>query len=74
VEGGWNAVLRVPAVESDEDLAIRLVRHAQVSVHPGHFYDFTGEGYLVLSLITEPEVFREGVMRMLDYMGKSITR
>jgi len=74
VDGGWYAVLRVPAVESDEDLAIRLVRHAQVSVHPGHFYDFAGEGYLVLSLITEPEVFREGVMRMLNYMGKSITR
>ena len=69
-DGGWYAVLRVPAVGSDEDLAIRLLRHAQVSVHPGHFYDFSGEGYLVLSLITEPEVFREGVRRLLEYMGK----
>ncbi len=67
VEGGWYVVLRVPAVESDEDLAIRLLRHAQVSVHPGHFYDFPAEGYLVLSLITEPEVFREGIARLLRF-------
>ena len=69
VEGGWYVVLRVPAVESDEDLAIRLVRHAQVSVHPGHFYDFAGEGYLVLSLITEPETFRQGITRLLRFVA-----
>jgi alanine-synthesizing transaminase len=70
VEGGWYVVLRVPAVESDENLAIRLVRHAQVSVHPGHFYDFPGEGYLVLSLITEPETFREGISRLLRFVAR----
>lgn len=70
VEGGWYVVLRVPAVESDEDLAIRLVRHAQVSVHPGHFYDFPAEGYLVLSLITEPESFREGISRLLRFVAR----
>ena len=69
VEGGWYVVLRVPAVESDEDLAVRLVRHAQVSVHPGHFYDFPNEGYLVLSLITEPETFREGIARLLRFVA-----
>jgi len=66
VEGGWYVVLRVPAIESDEDLAIRLLREASASVHPGHFYDFPGEGYLVLSLITEPAIFREGVDRLLQ--------
>src|ERR1700690_2068800 len=65
VEGGWYAVLRVPALESDEDLAIRLLRQAQVSVHPGHFYDFATDGHLVLSLITEPHIFREGIARLL---------
>lgn len=69
-EGGWYVVLRVPVIESDEDLAIRLLRHKQVSVHPGHFYDFAAEGYLVLSLITEPEIFSEGVERLLEYVGK----
>jgi alanine-synthesizing transaminase len=66
VEGGWYVVLRVPAIESDEDLAIGLLREASVSVHPGHFYDFPNEGHLVLSLISEPAVFREGVTRMLE--------
>jgi alanine-synthesizing transaminase len=65
VEGGWYVVLRVPAIESDEDLAIRLLREASVSVHPGHFYDFAGEGHLVVSLLTEPADFREGVTRLL---------
>ena len=59
-------MLRVPAIESDEDLAVRLLRKANVSVHPGHFYDFPNEGYLVLSLITEPATFREGVTRLLS--------
>src|ERR1035441_3710736 len=52
VEGGWNALLRVPVTRSDEELAIELVREKSVLVHPGHFYDFPSEGYLVLSLIT----------------------
>jgi alanine-synthesizing transaminase len=68
VEGGWYVVLRVPVIETDEDLAIRLLRKASVSVHPGHFYDFAGEGCLVLSLITEPSGFSEGVSRLLPMM------
>ncbi len=66
VEGGWYAVLRIPVVGTDEEFAIRLLREAGVSVHPGHFYDFPSEGYLVLSLITEPAVFLEGVSRLLQ--------
>ena len=70
VEGGWYVVLRVPAVQSDESLAIDLMREAAVVVHPGHFYDFPNDGYLVLSLITAPAVFREGVTRLLQVIGK----
>jgi alanine-synthesizing transaminase len=66
VEGGWYVVLRVPVIGSDEELAIRLLREAGVIVHPGHFYDFPGEGHLVLSLITEPAEFREGISRLLQ--------
>jgi alanine-synthesizing transaminase len=64
-EGGWYAVVRVPAVQNDEDLAVDLVRKVGVIVHPGHFYDFNGDGYLVLSLITAPAEFREGVALLL---------
>lgn len=66
VEGGWYVVLRVPVLGTDEDLAIRLLREASVSVHPGHFYDFPNEGHLVLSLITEPGDFCEGVAQLLQ--------
>jgi len=64
IEGGWYAVLRVPAKESDEDLAIKLIGHG-VIVHPGHFYDFPREGYLVVSLITPEADFHEGIKQML---------
>jgi len=64
VEGGWYAVLRVPATRSDEDVAIDLLERHSVIVHPGHFYDFPREGYLVASLITPARVFAEGVKRL----------
>ena len=66
VEGGWYAVLRVPATRSDEDLAIDLLEKHNVYVHPGHFFNFPGDGYLVLSLIAPESDFREGARRMLS--------
>ena len=57
VEGGWYAVLRVPVTRSDEHLAIDLLRQASVLVHPGHFYDFPRDGYLIISLLTQPREF-----------------
>ncbi len=68
-EGGWYAVLRVPVTRSDEELAIELVKEKAVVVHPGHFYDFPSDGYLVLSLITAKEEFREGIGRVLEYLS-----
>jgi aspartate/methionine/tyrosine aminotransferase len=65
VEGGWYVVLRVPATRSDEDLAITLLTSAGVYVHPGHFYDFPPNGYLVVSLITPEKEFAEGTERLL---------
>ena len=64
IEGGWYAVLRVPATRSDEELALELLEDA-VYVHPGHFYDFPGEGYLVVSLIAPERDFSEGVEKLL---------
>ncbi len=69
VNGGWYAVLRVPVTRSDEELAIELVREKSVMVHPGHFYDFPSDGYLVLSLITPQAEFAEGMARVLKYLN-----
>ncbi|HTD56556.1 MAG TPA: pyridoxal phosphate-dependent aminotransferase [Silvibacterium sp.] len=62
VEAGWYAVLRVPAVIPGEELAVRLVREQGVSVHPGYFFGFSGEGWLVVSLLTPAEEFRAGIL------------
>jgi alanine-synthesizing transaminase len=70
VEGGWYAVLRVPVTRSDEDLVIDILLQVSVLVHPGHFYDFSSDGYLVLSLITPPEKFRQGVTRLLQFLNR----
>ena len=66
VEGGWYAVLRVPVTQSDEELAIALLREKSVLVHPGHFYDFASDGYLVVSLIGDEEEFSQGLSRILE--------
>jgi hypothetical protein len=54
----------VPAIKSDEDLAIDLINRG-VLVHPGHFYDFPNEGFLIVSLITPEAQFREGIQRIM---------
>lgn len=61
VEGGWSAVLRVP--RTDDDLAMALLDRGVV-VHPGYFFDFDREGFIVVSLLTPPDVFDEGVKRI----------
>jgi aspartate/methionine/tyrosine aminotransferase len=66
VEGGWYAVLRIPATRSDEEFAIDLLEKYDVYLHPGHFYDFSGDGYLVVSLITPEQDFSEGLHRLLS--------
>jgi aspartate/methionine/tyrosine aminotransferase len=64
VEGGWAVLLRRPAVDPAETCALRLLREAGVLVHPGHFFDLPGDGYLVLSLLPQGERFREGIERI----------
>ena len=69
VEGGWYAVLRIPVTQTDEELAIDLLRRNSVLLHPGHFYDFPTDGYLVLSLITPKDDFTEGIKQLLEVVG-----
>jgi len=65
VEGGWYVILKVPSVRSDEQWALRILHAEGVLVHPGHFFDFQSEGHLVTSLLSPPEVFQEGIRRLL---------
>jgi len=66
VEGGWSAVLRVPRLQTDEQLTIDLIEKHGVAVQPGYFFDFESDGYLVVSLLTPCETFDEGIRRMIQ--------
>lgn len=65
VEAGWCVVLRVPAVRSGQETAVELVRSFGVAAHPGHFYGFPGNGWLVVSLLIPESDFRSGVQAIL---------
>jgi aspartate/methionine/tyrosine aminotransferase len=69
-EGGWYAVLRVPATGPDEDLAVALLERCSVLVHPGHFFNFPRDGFLVLSLITPGKIFQEGTKRLIKFFDE----
>jgi len=64
VEGGWYAILRLPDRLDEEILVLDLLADDDVLVQPGYFYDFPFP-CLVVSLLTRPDTFREGVARLL---------
>jgi hypothetical protein len=65
VEGGWYAVLQVPRTRSEEEWVLALLRDRDVLVQPGFFYDFETEAFLLVSLLTPPDVFAAGIERVI---------
>lgn len=61
VEGGWYAIVRLPALLDDEEWALTLLEQDGVVVQPGYYYDLSAGTHVVLSLITEPLCFAHGV-------------
>lgn len=72
VEGGWYVILRLPSIRTDEEWAMELAGKDGVLVHPGHFFDFASDGYLVVSLLPKPETFQEGITRILARVSNSV--
>ena len=70
-EGGWSAVVRIPRTMPEDEQVIRLLEEDHVLVHPGYFFDFPRDGYLVVSLLTRPDVFRSGVERLLAAVARA---
>ncbi len=64
-EAGWSAVIRVPAIVAEDVLVLRLLREADVLVHPGYFFDFDEEAFLVVSLLPPQAAFAEGIARIV---------
>lgn len=68
-EGGWYAILQVPRIKSEEDLIIELLEKDDLIIHPGYFFDFETEGWLIMSLINTPEIFQAGIKKLLDRLA-----
>jgi aspartate/methionine/tyrosine aminotransferase len=67
VEGGWSAIVRVPATRTEERLILDLLNREGVLVHPGYFFDFQREAFVVVSLLPPPHLFRDGVAKLLQF-------
>jgi hypothetical protein len=72
VDAGWYAIVQVPSLGSEEDLVVDLVERDGVVTHPGYFFDFVRESYLVVSLLPPESVFADGVGRLLRRFGCGI--
>jgi aspartate/methionine/tyrosine aminotransferase len=70
-DGGWSAVVQVPALRSEETLVLDLLEQTGILVHPGYFFDFEREAFIVMSLLPEPAVFDPAVARLFDAVGAS---
>lgn len=68
-EGGWYAVIRVPCTYPEEELVLTLLEQDGVLIHPGYFFDFAADGYLVASLLPPPDVFEAGIEKILHRVG-----
>jgi aspartate/methionine/tyrosine aminotransferase len=71
-EGGWYAVIRVPSTRTEDDLVLELLDRERVLVHPGYFFDFPREAYVVVSLLPEPDAFADAAARMLHLAATTI--
>lgn len=66
-DGGWSAVVRVPSTRREEQLILDLFERERILVHPGYFFDFPRESYIVVSLLPPPETFRHAIGRLLRF-------
>ncbi len=64
VEGGWNAIIRLPRILSELEWCLKFLDYDDVLVYPGFYFDFLQEGFIVLSLLVESSLFQEAVRRI----------
>ena len=63
--------MQVPSLEREEDLVLRVLAEDGVLVHPGYFFDFVSESFVIVSLLIPPNRFEEGVTRFLRHFDCS---
>lgn len=70
-EAGWSAIVQLPRTRPEEEWALSLLREENVITQPGYFFDMPSEAFLVVSLITPPDIFREGIRRLAALLSRS---
>jgi len=68
-EGGWYVILRLAEEIDEETLTEELLTRHGVYVHPGYFFNFATGSHVILSLLPKPEVFQEGIKRIIKYFN-----
>lgn len=68
-EGGWYAILKLPNFKNEEEWAFEFLEQEHVFVHPGYFFDFNEEPYVVVSLLSECPRFQEGCERIVNHIS-----
>ena len=71
IEAGWYAVVQIPAVKSEETFVVDLLERTGLLVHPGYFFDFEREAFLVLSLLPEPAIFSSALSTLFAEIGRT---
>lgn len=66
MEGGWNALVRIPSVLDENEVVLRMIRDHRLTGQPGYFFDMTSNGYLAVSLLPQPDRFEHNIAAMLD--------
>ncbi len=65
-DGGWTVPVEIPRVQPEEEFVCKLLTHFGVLAQPGYFYDFPRESFLIISLLTPPDVLARGLERLLE--------
>jgi alanine-synthesizing transaminase len=73
VEGGWYAVCRLPKFKTEEEWVMDFLTKDYCIVHPGYFFDFEEDHCIVLSLLPEEQIFKEGISRLFERMASSLS-
>ena len=73
-EGGWYAILQIPTLAPEEDVVVSLVEDEGLLTHPGYFFDFPRESYLVVSLLVPEATFADAVGRLTRHFDCTAAR
>ena len=71
-DGGWYAIVKIPNALSEEQWVLTFLNKDHVAVHPGYFFDFPTEAFIIVSLIPLTDTFGNGVKRIIERIKNKV--